>query len=121
LTKEKAIELKKIFDRMDRDCDGRIDAADFAKGQSPIEMKESMFSYFNTNSRFISFEEFLFRLFPNLSQDHLTTMLKWVKQRDHEMRMVVNTRRIKSIARPKRKLTGGLEEDRVLTEQHDTH
>jgi Ca2+-binding EF-hand superfamily protein len=122
LTKEKVIELKKIFDRMDTDGNGRIDCTEFAKGlASSLEKADSMFNYFDINmAGFITFEEFLIRSFPKLSLERLTTMLKWVKERERQMRMTVNTSKIKIARSTKRKLTEGTGRDyRLIFEMYD--
>lgn len=122
LSKEKVIELKKIFDRIDIDGNGRIDAGEFAKGLlSSIDRSDSMFNYFDIYmTGYVTFEEFLIRSFPQASQEKLTTMLNWVKEREREMRMTVNTRNIKKARAPKRKLTENTGRDyRLLFDLYD--
>jgi Ca2+-binding EF-hand superfamily protein len=116
LTKEQVIELKKIYDRLDTDGNGRIDATEFARGLTrSLSKEDSMFSYFDINlSGYITFEEFLIRAFPHLTQELLTTMLQWVRERDSAMRMVVNTRNVRHIRNTKRRISKNTARDYKL-------
>jgi Ca2+-binding EF-hand superfamily protein len=107
LSKEEVLQLKKIFDRIDTDSSGSINASEFAKGlKSSLSQADSMFNYFDiTMSGQITFEEFLIRSFPKITQERLTTMLEWVRERNRQMRMSINTARLKHGRNTKRKIT----------------
>lgn len=122
LTKEKVFELKKVFDRIDINSSGRIEAEEFMKSlASSFDKSDSLFNYFDIyKTGFISFEEFLIHAFSGVSQQELTTMLKWVISREKQMRMDVNTGRVKKARVPKRKVTANTEADyRFLFRVHD--
>lgn len=107
---------------MDIDGNGRIDAGEFAKGlASSMDKTDSMFNYFDINmAGFITFEEFLIRAFPSVTQEKLTTMLKWVKQRAREMRMAVNTSHLKKARSTRRQVTENTGRDyRLIFEMYD--
>jgi Ca2+-binding EF-hand superfamily protein len=107
LTKENVLQLKKIFDRIDTDGSGSIDASEFTKGlMSSLSQADSMFNYFDiTMSGLITFEEFLIRSCPKITQERLLTMLGWVRERKQQMRMSINTTRLKIARSTKRKVT----------------